>query len=226
MYVKVIKRLFDILLSSLAIIILALPMVIIALIITIEDPGSPIFKQKRFGKDKSFFNILKFRSMKLSTPRDVPTHLMKNPEQYILKCGRFLRASSLDELPQLFNIFAGKMSFVGPRPALWNQEDLIDGREANGANSCVPGLTGLAQISGRDELELDEKIRIDGIYAKAMKKGGFTAFVMDLSCFFGTFKKVLKHEGVVEGGPDEKRRKENASAASAQPEDKTGKDNN
>lgn len=220
MYVKVVKRFLDILVSGVAILLLALPMAVIAIVIASEDPGTPIFRQKRFGKNKRFFYIYKFRTMKASTPHDVPTHLMKNPEQYILKCGKFLRSSSLDEIPQLFNIFLGDMSFVGPRPALWNQEDLILGRDENGSNACVPGLTGLAQISGRDELELDEKLRFDGIYADAAKKGGFTAFFMDIKCFFGTFLKVLTHEGVVEGGPEAKRKKEKADTKENSEQDK------
>ena len=152
MYKNVIKRLIDIILSGLGIIFLAFPMLVIAIVIKCEDPGPALFKQKRVGKNKTHFNLLKFRSMRLDTPHDTPTHLLENPDQYILKSGKFLRKSSLDELPQLFNIFTGKMSIVGPRPALWNQYDLIEERDKYHANDVLPGLTGWAQINGRDEL--------------------------------------------------------------------------
>ena len=169
-------------------------MLIIALIIFIEDPGNPFFVQKRVGLHKKHFMLIKFRSMRMDTPPDVPTHMLENPNQYILKCGKFLRKSSLDELPQLFNIFAGQMSIVGPRPALWNQYDLIEERDKYGANDVKPGLTGWAQINGRDELPIPVKAKLDGEYVEKL------SFGFDLKCFFKTFGKVIKHEGVVEGG--------------------------
>ena len=194
MYNKIIKRLIDIILSALGIIILIPVWVILFAAILIDDPGPIFFKQKRFGISKSFFNIMKFRTMKVDTPHDMPTHMLKNPEQYITRTGRLLRKTSLDELPQLFNIFSGKMSFIGPRPALWNQEDLIAERDKYGANDVKPGLTGWAQINGRDELEIDVKAKLDGEYAKKI------SFAFDCKCFFGTIASVLRHDGVVEGG--------------------------
>lgn len=197
MYKHFIKRLFDILISSIGIILLAIPMGIFAIIIKCEDKGPAIFKQKRVGVNKTFFNIYKFRSMKMSTPKDKATHLLDNPEQYLLKCGKWMRKTSIDELPQLFNIFKGDMSIIGPRPALWNQDDLVAERDKYGANSVVPGLTGWAQINGRDELEIPLKAKLDGYYANNV------SFLLDLKCFFLTFIKVFKHEGVVEGGTGE-----------------------
>ena len=194
MYKSVIKRLSDIVISVLGLIILALPMVIIMIVIKIDDPGPAILRQKRVGKDKKHFSLLKFRSMKMSAPRDVPTHLLDDPEQYITKTGRFLRKSSLDEVPQLFNIFLGQMSVIGPRPALWNQYDLIEERDKYGANDIRPGLTGWAQINGRDELEVGEKARFDGEYVEKL------SFGFDCRCFFGTIGKVLRGDGVLEGG--------------------------
>ncbi|MBQ8075684.1 MAG: sugar transferase [Oscillospiraceae bacterium] len=197
MYKKVIKRLLDLILSLLGLIVTAIPMALITLVIKREDPGPAIFKQKRFGIHKSFFTLYKFRSMKLSTPHDVPTHQLEDPEQYLLKSGKFIRKYSLDELPQLLNIFKGDMSVIGPRPALWNQDDLIAERDKYGANDVKPGLTGWAQINGRDELEIPVKAKLDGEYANKQ------SFLFDCRCFFGTFLKVLKHEGVVEGGTGE-----------------------
>jgi O-antigen biosynthesis protein WbqP len=197
MYNLFLKRWLDFLISSVGIILLAVPMLIIALIIIISDPGPVFFRQKRIGKDKTYFNLLKFRSMRTDTPRDCPTHMLENPEQYITKIGKFLRKSSLDELPQLFNIWTGKMSIIGPRPALWNQDDLIFERDKYGANDIKPGLTGWAQINGRDELEIPIKASLDGEYVE--KRG----FLFDCKCFFGTFKSVLKSDGVVEGGTGE-----------------------
>lgn len=194
LYEDVIKRGLDIALSSAGILVLGIPMIAVNELIKIEDPGSTIFKQKRVGKGKTYFELYKFRSMKLSTPRDVPTHLLKNPQQYMLKVGTKIRKYSIDELPQLFNILKGEMSVVGPRPALWNQDDLVALRDIYGANDVKPGLTGWAQINGRDELELDVKARLDGEYAQNI------SFKFDCRCFFGTFLKVFKHEGVVEGG--------------------------
>ena len=194
MYKYFFKRLIDLFLSTIGIIVLALPMLIIALIIKIDDPGPVFFKQKRVGKGKKHFSLLKYRSMKMSTPHDTPTHLLANPEQYITKVGKFLRKSSLDELPQLFNIWRGHMSIIGPRPALWNQDDLIAERDKYGANDIKPGLTGWAQINGRDELEIPVKAKLDGEYVEKM------GFFFDCKCFFGTFASVLKSDGVVEGG--------------------------
>ncbi|MBO7729073.1 MAG: sugar transferase [Oscillospiraceae bacterium] len=197
MYKKIIKRLLDILLSLAGLIVSAIPMAVITLVIKKEDPGPAVFKQKRFGIHKSFFTLYKFRSMKLSTPHDVPTHQLEDPEQYLLKSGKFIRKYSLDELPQLLNIFKGDMSVIGPRPALWNQDDLIAERDKYGANDVKPGLTGWAQINGRDELEIPVKAKLDGEYAQKL------SFLFDCRCFFGTFLKVLRHEGVVEGGTGE-----------------------
>lgn len=201
-YQKAIKRFIDIILSLIGIVVLAIPMAIFALIIRIEDPGPVIFRQKRVGLHKSYFNVLKFRSMKMSTPHDMPTHMLENPDQYILKCGRWMRKMSIDELPQLFNIFVGEMSIIGPRPALWNQYDLIAERDKYGANDVKPGLTGWAQINGRDELEIADKARLDGEYVEKM------SFAFDCKCFFGTIKSVLRHDGVVEGGTGEMKREE------------------
>ena len=195
-------------LSFIGIVVLALPMVIFALIIKAEDPGPAFFRQKRIGIHKTQFSLLKFRSMKMSTPHDMPTHMLENPEQYILRCGRWMRKMSIDELPQLFNIFTGKMSIIGPRPALWNQDDLIAERDKYGANDVKPGLTGWAQINGRDELEIPVKAKLDGEYAAALNAGHGKGFTMDCKCFFGTIKSVLHHDGVVEGGTGEMKREE------------------
>ncbi len=197
MYNKFFKRLIDLVLSTAGIIVLAIPMGVIALIIKATDPGPVLFKQKRVGIHKSYFELYKFRSMKMSTPKDCPTHLLENPEQYITSIGNFLRKSSLDELPQLFNIWAGQMSVIGPRPALWNQDDLIAERDKYGANDVKPGLTGWAQINGRDELEIPIKAALDGEYVSKM------SFGFDCKCFFGTIASVLKSDGVVEGGTGE-----------------------
>lgn len=194
MYKHFLKRFFDIVLSFLAIAFLSWLLIIISIAIVIDDPGPVLFKQKRVGKNKKLFKIWKFRSTKMSTPRDVPTHMLKNPEQYITRVGRFLRKTSLDELPQIFNIFMGQMSIIGPRPALWNQDDLVAERDKYGANDVRPGLTGLAQINGRDELEIPVKAKLDGEYVAKL------GFFMDWKCFWGTVFKVLKGDGVVEGG--------------------------
>lgn len=198
MYKKFVKRLIDIVLSGIGIVVLTPVWLILAIAIKIDDPGPIFFKQKRIAKDKNgqiqYFNIYKYRSMKTSTPKDTPTHLLSNPEQYITKVGGFLRKTSLDELPQIFNIFKGEMSIIGPRPALWNQVDLYEERAKYGANDVVPGLTGWAQINGRDELEIDVKAKLDGEYVKRMSLG------FDIKCFLGTIASVLKHDGVVEGG--------------------------
>lgn len=208
MYKHFFKRFIDIVLSFIGIVVLALPMIVFALIIKAEDPGPAFFKQKRIGIHKTQFSLLKFRSMKMSTPHDKPTHMLENPEQYILRCGRWMRKMSIDELPQLFNIFTGKMSIIGPRPALWNQDDLIAERDKYGANDVKPGLTGWAQINGRDELEIPIKARLDGEYAAALNAGHGKGLIMDCKCFFGTIKSVLHHDGVVEGGTGEMKREE------------------
>ena len=200
MYEKVIKRGIDILLSFLGLVLLSWFYLIIIIWIKIDDPGPAFFTQKRVGKGKELFKLHKFRSMKMCTPHDTPTHLLENPEQYITKIGKFMRKFSIDELPQIWDIFVGKMSIIGPRPALWNQEDLIAERDKYSANDVKPGLTGWAQINGRDELEIPLKAKLDGEYVEKLKKGGFTAFGMDVKCFFGTITSVLKHDGVVEGG--------------------------
>jgi O-antigen biosynthesis protein WbqP len=194
MYKKFIKRLIDIVLSGCGILVLAPVLLLLALAIKIDDPGPVFFRQKRVGLHKSHFQILKFRTMKMETPRDMPTHLLENPEQYITRVGKVLRKTSLDELPQIFNIFLGQMSVIGPRPALWNQYDLLEERDKYGANDVMPGLTGWAQINGRDELPIEVKAKLDGEYVQKL------SFAFDVKCFFGTITSVLKHEGVVEGG--------------------------
>ena len=194
MYQKYAKRLIDLLLSACAIVVLSPVYLLICLAIVADDPGPVFFRQKRVGIHKTHFRILKFRTMKVSTPKDVPTHLLENPEQYITRVGKFLRRTSLDELPQIFQIFTGKMAIIGPRPALWHQFDLIAERDKYGANDVRPGLTGWAQINGRDELPIDVKARFDGEYVQNI------SFAFDCKCFFGTIRSVLKSEGVVEGG--------------------------
>lgn len=194
MYRKFGKRFLDILLSGCGILVLSPVYLALAIAIKIDDPGPVFFHQKRVGIHKTHFHILKFRTMKMETPRDVPTHLLDNPEQYITRVGRVLRKLSLDELPQIFQIFTGEMSIIGPRPALWNQFDLIEEREKYGANDVRPGLTGWAQINGRDELPIDVKARFDGEYVQNI------SFGFDCKCFFGTIFSVLRSDGVVEGG--------------------------
>ena len=200
MYVRTVKRGFDLLGSAAGLILLSWLYVLIAAAIFIDDPGPVFFAQKRVGKGKTLFSMHKFRTMKTDTPHDTPTHLLQNPEIYITRVGKLLRKSSMDELPQIFDIFMGNMSIVGPRPALWNQDDLIAEREKYGANDVRPGLTGWAQINGRDELTISEKARLDGEYVKVLKSGGWEAFLMDARCFFRTFVSVAKSEGIVEGG--------------------------
>ncbi len=202
MYKAFLKRVIDILLSAVGIVVLAVPMLILVLMIKLDSPGPVLFKQKRVGIHKSYFNILKFRTMRVDTPKDTPTHLLENPEQWITKVGKFLRKTSLDELPQIFNIFAGHMSIIGPRPALWNQYDLIEERDKYGANDVLPGLTGWAQINGRDELEIPVKAKLDGEYVAKM------SFWFDCKCFIGTVTAVLGSKGVVEGGTGEIKRQE------------------
>ena len=202
MYSKFLKRTIDIVLSFLGLVILLPVFLILALLIIIDDPGPVFFTQKRVGINKSFFKLHKFRSMKMSTPHDTPTHLLENPEQYITRIGKFLRKSSLDELPQIWDIFVGKMSIIGPRPALWNQDDLVAERDKYSANDVRPGLTGWAQINGRDELEIPVKAKLDGEYVEKI------SFAFDCKCFFGTIFSVLKHDGVVEGGTGELNKQE------------------
>ena len=194
MYQKFGKRLLDIVLSALGIVVLLPVYILIAVAIELDDPGPVFFRQKRVGIHKTHFQIMKFRTMKVNTPKDTPTHLLANPKQYITRVGRVLRKTSLDELPQIFQIFTGKMSVIGPRPALWNQYDLIAQRDRYGANDVCPGLTGWAQINGRDELPIDVKARLDGEYVKNL------SFGFDCRCFFGTIVSVLRSDGVVEGG--------------------------
>ena len=204
MYKKFGKRTIDIILSALALLVLAIPMLIIAICVKCSSKGPVLFWQKRVGRGKQTFMMPKFRSMYTETPAEMPTHMLKDPEKWITPVGRAIRRTSLDELPQIFCIlFTGDMSIVGPRPALWNQDDLIAERDKYGANDIRPGLTGWAQINGRDELPIEVKAKLDGDYTAALNKGGCTAFAMDCRCFFGTIGKVLKHDGVVEGGPKE-----------------------
>lgn len=207
MYKKFGKRLIDLLLSACGIVVLSPVLLILVIAIKLDSPGPIFFKQKRVGLHKKHFNILKFRTMRIDTPRDMPTHMLSNPEQWITKVGGFLRKTSLDELPQLFNIFMGQMSVIGPRPALWNQDDLIAERDKYGANDVVPGLTGWAQINGRDELEIPVKAKLDGEYVEKM------SFAFDVKCFVGTITSVLKHDGVVEGGTGEMNKKKENEAA-------------
>ena len=193
MYRRFFKRRIDFLLSLLGTILLSPVLAALAVWVKCSSPGPVLFKQKRVGRGKTYFQIYKFRSMRSDTPKDMPTHLLENPEAFITPAGRFLRRTSLDELPQLFNILKGEMSIVGPRPALWNQDDLVAERDKYGANDCVPGLTGYAQVHGRDELPIPEKARLDGYYARHL------SFWLDVKIFFRTIGSVLHHDGVVEG---------------------------
>lgn len=193
MYIKI-KNIIDRMLALLALIILSPLFIVLVAAIKLDSKGPVLFKQKRVGIHKTHFNILKFRTMRTDTPKDMPTHMLKNPEQYITKTGRFLRKTSLDELPQIINILKGDMAVVGPRPALWNQYDLIAERDKYGANDILPGLTGWAQINGRDELEIADKARLDGEYVRRM------SLLFDIKCILGTVFSVIRSEGVVEGG--------------------------
>lgn len=197
MYIRYIKRILDIVLSLTGLILSSWLFLIIIAAIEIDDPGTVFFTQKRVGIRKKHFNLYKFRSMKMSTPHDTPTHLLDNPDQYITRVGRFLRKTSLDEIPQLINILKNDMSVIGPRPALWNQYDLLEERDRYGANDIKPGLSGWAQICGRDELEIGDKARLDGEYVRNM------SFLFDCRCFFGTAFSVFRGDGVVEGGTGE-----------------------
>lgn len=225
-YIGIVKPSIDRILSFAGLVVLSPFCCLIAAAIVLDDPGPVLFRQKRVGVNKAFFYCHKFRSMKVSTPHNVPTHELKEPEAYITKVGSFLRRTSLDELPQIWDIFRGKMSVVGPRPALWNQNDLIAARSrvlvscgttghsstantdgcssveerAVDANAVMPGLTGLAQISGRDELGILEKAKLDGEYVKQLRQGGLDAFFFDVRMFLGTVKNVIRQEGIVEGG--------------------------
>lgn len=203
MYKTIIKRIIDFLLSFFGLIILLPVYLIVSIAIFIDNPGPVFFTQKRVGKKMKPFKLHKFRSMKVNTP-NLPTHLLENPEQYITRVGKFIRKYSIDELPQIFDIFIGRMSIIGPRPALFSQEDLLAERDKYGANDVTPGLTGWAQINGRDELPIDVKAKLDGEYVEKLNRGGFTAFSMDFKCFFGTIGKVLKSDGVVEGKTEDK----------------------
>ena len=194
MYRNCVKRGLAIVLSLVGLLTLGWLLILLSIAIKLDSPGPVLFRQKRVGLGKSHFYILKFRTMRIDTPRDMPTHLLVNPEQYITRVGRFLRKTSLDELPQLFNILAGHMAIVGPRPALWNQFDLIAERDKYGANDIRPGLTGWAQINGRDELEIDVKACYDGEYVERMSLG------FDIRCILGTITAVIRRDGVVEGG--------------------------
>ncbi len=201
MYQKFGKRLIDFLLASCGIVVLSPLLLVLVIAIKLDSPGPVLFRQKRVGLHKTHFSILKFRTMRIDTPKDTPTHLLENPAQWITRVGGFLRKTSLDELPQIFNIFSGQMSIIGPRPALWNQYDLIAERDKYGANDVLPGLTGWAQINGRDELPIDVKARLDGEYVQRLSLG------FDIKCFFGTISSVLRHDGVVEGGTGELEKK-------------------
>lgn len=208
MYKYFFKRFFDIVLSLIGIIVLAIPMLVIAIAIKIDSSGPVLFKQRRIGLHRSEFVLLKFRSMPTSAPSNVATHQLDVQQVQLSKFQRILRASSCDELPQLWNILKGDMSIIGPRPALWNQYDLIAERDKYGANDIKPGLTGWAQINGRDELEIPVKAKLDGDYTAALISGH--GLRMDWKCFWGTVASVLKHEGVVEGGTGELKKQENA----------------
>ena len=194
MYRHGIKRLIDLILSFVGMIVLAIPMLVFALIVKLDSPGPVLFWQKRVGIHKTYFMMPKFRTMYTSTPANMPTHLLADPQKWITRSGAWFRRLSIDELPQIFCIFTGKMSIIGPRPALWNQDDLIAERDKYGANDVRPGLTGWAQINGRDELEIPVKAKLDGEYVRNL------SFLFDCRCFFGTIFKVLRHDGVVEGG--------------------------
>lgn len=194
------KRGTDIVLSALGLIILSPVFLIICIAVFVDDPGPIFFSQKRIGLNKKYIKIHKFRTMKMATPHDVPTHMLENPEQYITGVGKYLRKHSLDELAQTWDILVGSISAIGPRPALWNQDLLTAERDKYGANDIKPGLTGWAQINGRDELEIPVKAKLDGVYSEKLRKGGMTAFLFDCRCFFGTIFSVLRGDGVVEGG--------------------------
>ena len=201
-YENVVKRVLDVVLSFGGLVVLSPVYLILIIAIVVDDPGPVLFTQKRVGKNKQYFKLHKFRSMKMSTPHDVPTHMLENPEQYITKVGKFIRAHSLDELPQIWDIFIGNMSVIGPRPALWNQDLLTAERDKYSANDVKPGLTGWAQINGRDELEIPDKARLDGVYAEKL------SFKFDCKCFFGSVHVVGNDDSVVEDGTGEMKKQE------------------
>lgn len=202
MYKNVIKRIIDIVLSAFGLIILLPVFIITALLIYIDDPGPVLFKQQRMGKDKKPFWMYKFRSMKMNTPQ-IPGYLFDDADSYITRIGHIIRTTSIDELPQIYNILLGNMSIIGYRPSLYkNEELLVDERDKYNVHCIKPGLTGWAQINGRDELPVSVKAKLDGEYKDFLNNGGFAAFAMDLKCFIGTILKVLKHEGIVEGKND------------------------
>ncbi|QCJ44766.1 sugar transferase [Bacillus sp. S3] len=199
-YRRYIKKIVDIILAFIGIVVLSPVFLILIICIKLDSKGPVLFKQCRIGKNKAEFYILKFRTMKVDTPKDTPTHLLKDSNSYITRVGKFMRNTSLDELPQIINILKGEMSIIGPRPCLWNQYDLISEREKYGANDIFPGLTGWAQINGRDELPIDVKAKLDGEYVEKL------SFAFDVRCFFGTIISILKHDGIVEGGTGEMER--------------------
>ncbi|MDY3706237.1 sugar transferase [Vagococcus lutrae] len=199
MYERYLKRPLDFILSLMGLIVLSWLFIIIMIAIKMDSKGPVFFKQKRVGKNKKLFSIYKFRTMYVETPKEMPTHLLSNPDAFITKTGKFLRKTSLDELPQMINILKGEMAIIGPRPALWNQDDLIAERDKYGANDIRPGLTGWAQINGRDELEIDVKAKLDGYYVEQ------ESFAMDVKCFLGTIVSVFKSDGVLEGGTGQKK---------------------
>ncbi|GHH98669.1 sugar transferase [Neobacillus kokaensis] len=215
-YRKYIKRILDFILAFIGIVVLSPVFLLLIICIKLDSKGPILFKQRRIGKDKSEFYIFKFRTMKIDTPKDMPTHLLKDPETYITSVGKFMRKTSLDELPQILNILKGEMSIIGPRPCLWNQFDLIEERDKYKANNVYPGLTGWAQINGRDELPIDIKASLDGDYVKNL------SFAFDVKCFFGTIVSILKHDGVVEGGTGalERMKASESTAATANKEDR------
>ncbi len=207
-YERITKRFFDIILSFGGLVVLSPVFLVLSIWILIDDPGPILFTQKRVGKNKRYFKLHKFRSMKLSTPHNVPTHMLANPEQYITRSGKFMRNHSLDELPQIWDIFIGNMSVIGPRPGLWNQDLLTAERDKYSANDIKPGLTGWAQINGRDELEIPVKAKLDGVYAERLRKGGWSALKMDAKCFFGSVEVFGGDKSVVEGGTGEMKKEE------------------
>lgn len=203
MYQNGVKRILDFFLSIIGLVVLSPLLLVLVIAIKVDSRGPVLFKQKRVGKGKQHFYIYKFRTMRIDTPKEMPTHLLENPDQFITRTGKFLRKTSLDELPQLLNIIKGEMAVIGPRPALWNQYDLIEERDRYGANDIRPGLTGLAQISGRDELEIPIKAKLDGEYTRNI------TLMMDLKCFFGTIISVTKSDGVIEGGTGSIKKEDN-----------------
>ncbi|MEI3521709.1 MAG: sugar transferase [Anaerosacchariphilus sp.] len=211
MYLKI-KKVMDSFLAAMGLIVLSPLFCALIIWIKLDSKGPVLFKQKRIGIHKKTFHILKFRTMRIDTPKDMPTHMLADPEQYITKAGHFLRKTSLDELPQIINILMGDMSIIGPRPALWNQYDLIAERDKYGANDILPGLTGWAQINGRDELEIPVKAKLDGEYVAKLRKGSLSGFLMDTRCFFGTIVSVLRSDGVVEGGTGEMKKQREKKA--------------